>query len=230
MNKLGKIYYINLDRRVDRREHFENQCKIEEIPMEIIQRYKAIDGSTHEFTTEEMRMFSSCNYSHESYAKNIMGNQLSHYNILKDMIENQYEYIIILQDDVIFKTGFNKKIENVILSIPENAEIINIGLHKHALFSHFVAWDLTSESDLESISEVLVNNEICVLKDGINPCSLAYIVTLKGATNLVAYFEETGFVKATDWNFNDYLKKKQIFYGSTTVLCTGNPNLGSDIF
>jgi GR25 family glycosyltransferase involved in LPS biosynthesis len=230
MNKVDKIYYINLDRREDRREHFEKQCKITEIPMEKIQRYKAIDGSTYEFTTEELLMFSKCNYSHEAYAKKIMANQLSHYNILKDMIANQYEYIIILQDDVIFKNGFNKIIENVILSIPESAEIINIGLHQYALFSHFIAWDLTSVSDVESISKVLVNNEICVLKDDVNPCSLAYIVTLKGATNLVAYFDETGFLKATDWNFNEYLKNKNIFYSSNTILCTGNPDLGSDIF
>ena len=230
MDKLSKIYYINLARRSDRRQHFVIQCKIEGIPLDKIQHFEAIDGLTYEFTKEEIRMFSRCDYLCQPFAKKIMGNQLSHYAILKDMIEKQYEYIIILQDDVIFKPGFNQRIDKVLTSIPDDAEIVTIGLHKYALYSHFVPWDLSMENDRDSISKQQINNEICILHDSINPCSLAYIVTLKGATNLVNYFDAVGFTRATDWNFNDYLKNRNIFYGSTTVLCTGNPNLGSDIF
>jgi GR25 family glycosyltransferase involved in LPS biosynthesis len=230
MNKLDKIYYINLDHRADRREHFEVQCKIEGIPLNKIQRFEAIDGLTHEFTTEQLAMFSRCDYLRQPFAKKIMGNQLSHYSILKEMIEKHYEYVLILQDDVIFKSGFNERLEKVIASIPDDAEIVNIGLHKSAFLSHFVPWDLSTENDRDALSKQLINDEICVLHDSINPCSLAYIVTLKGATNLVNYFDANGFLRATDWNFNDYLRNKHIFYGSTTVLCTGNPNLGSDIF
>ena len=45
-----------------------------------------------------------------------------------------------------------------------------------------------------------------------------------------SFFEKTGFLRATDGNFNDYLQTKNIFYGSTTVLVTGNSDLKSDIF
>lgn len=230
MDKLGKIYYINLDRRADRREHFEVQCKIEGIPIDKIQRFEAIDGLTYEFTGEEIKLFLRCDYLHQPFAKKIMGNQLSHYSILKEMIANNYKYIIILQDDVIFKSGFNQRIEKVLDSIPEDAEIVNIGQHKYALYSHFVPWDLSSDTDRDAVSKQVINDEICLLHDSINPCSLAYIVTLKGAQNLVNYFDANGFSRATDHNFNDYLKNRNIYYGSTTVLCTGNPNLGSDIF
>jgi hypothetical protein len=44
------------------------------------------------------------------------------------------------------------------------------------------------------------------------------------------YFETTGFERATDGNFNDYLEKRELFYGSTPVLVTGNSDLQSDIF
>ena len=230
MDKLGKIYYINLDRRADRREHFEIQCKIEGIPIDKIQRFEAIDGLTYEFTTEEIKLFLRCDYLHQPFAKKIMGNQLSHYSILKEMIANNYKYIIILQDDIVFKPGFNQRIEKVLDSIPDDAEIVNIGLHKYALYANFVPWDLSSETDRDAVSKQVINNEICLLHDSINPCSLAYIVTLKGAQNLVNYFDANGFSRATDHNFNDYLRNRNIFYGSTTVLCTGNPNLGSDIF
>ena len=108
MNKINKIYYINLDRRQDRRDHFDNQCKKEKIPMDKVVRYQALDGNTYKFSEEQTKMFSKCDFLGKPFEKKIMGNQLSHYNILKDMVENKYEYIIILQDDVMFKTGFNK--------------------------------------------------------------------------------------------------------------------------
>ena len=47
---------------------------------------------------------------------------------------------------------------------------------------------------------------------------------------MTKYFEENGFKYATDYNFNNYLIKKNIFYSSSTILVTGNPRLGSDIF
>jgi GR25 family glycosyltransferase involved in LPS biosynthesis len=230
MDKLGKIYYINLARRPDRREHFEVQCKIEDIDFNKIQRYEAIDGLSYEFSEEEKQMFSRCDYLWQPFVKKIMANQLGHYYILKEMIEKQYEYILILQDDVIFKTGFNERFEKVLKSIPDDAEIVNIGQHKSAFLSHFAPWDLSTENDRDALSKQAINDEICILHDSINPCSLAYIVTSKGAPNLVNYFDANGFLRATDHNFNDYLKNRNIYYGSTTVLCTGNPNLGSDIF
>jgi hypothetical protein len=117
-------------------------------------------------------------------------------------------------------------------NIPEDTEIINIGLHLQAIYSHFVPWDISSSQDEEylKIGQTRLNDYVCRLTIGINPCSLAYIVTLQGAMNLVDYFEKTGFRRATDWNINDYLVSKNIFYCSLPVLCTGNPNLTSDIF
>ena len=114
-------------------------------------------------------------------------------------------------------------------SIPPDAEIINIGFHKFAAFDHFIPWDFSNTDDLEQLG-VKFNDNICVLNKTINPCSLSYIVTLKGAINLVSFFKRYGFFRATDWNYNDYLNSKNIFYGSRIVLCTGNPKLGSDIF
>ena len=81
-----------------------------------------------------------------------------------------------------------------------------------------------------NVDDQLINVSKCILKENINPCSLAYILTLKGAKNMVSFFEKTGFLRATDGNFNDYLQTKKIFYGSTTVLVTGNSDLKSDIF
>ena len=146
------------------------------------------------------------------------------------MVEKRYNYILICQDDVIFKDNFNTELEKVMDSIPNDAEIVNIGFHKYAAYEHFIAWDLTSLDDFKSLGHTKVNDNICYLKNTINPCSLAYIVTLRGAISLLVHFKRNGFLRATDWNYNDYLNQKNIFYGTNKVLCTGNPKLGSDIF
>jgi GR25 family glycosyltransferase involved in LPS biosynthesis len=230
MKKISKIYYINLDRVPTRNEHFLNQCKLQDISSEQIVRYSALDGKSYQFSDEEIQMFINVNYKYETYARNIMGNQLSHYNILLEVIQNGYDYAMVCQDDVIFRDDFNQQLEIVMDNIPDDAEIINIGFHKSAVLSWFIPWNLSKINEDDSLGKTIVNDGVHILKNSVNPCSLAYIITLNGAKNIVEYFNTCGFLQATDHNFNEYLKSKNIFYGSRIVLCTGNNLLSSDIF
>ena len=68
-------------------------------------------------------------------------------------------------------------------NIPTNAEIVNIGFHKHS-----VPFDLSVSDNFNDVGDTKVNEYICHLKRSINPCSLAYIVTLKGASKLIECF------------------------------------------
>ena len=227
MNKIDKIYYINLDTRPDRYEHFLKQCSQHNIPYNKVKRYAGLNGNIYNFSLDDYEMFRKVDYNGQDYMKKIMGNQLSHFNILKEMVENDYEYIIILQDDVIFRNNVTSYLNKLMNNIPDDAEIINIGFHEFASFSHFVPWNFNKENNM---IKKKINDQVCILNDTVNPCSLGYLVTYQGAINLINYFEETGFLRATDMNYNVYLNNKNIFYGSSNVLCTGNPNLGSDIF
>lgn len=230
MNDISKIYFINLDRRPDRYEHFLKQCYENEIEFSKVKRFKALDGKTYNFTNDEKKLFKDVDYRTQTYSKKIMGNQLSHYYILQEMIKNRYKYILIFQDDIVFRKQFVNELENVIKNIPNNAEIINIAFHKFAAFNQFVPWNLNQKDEEKSMAKYKVNSYISILNDTVNPCSLGYIVTLNGAKNLINHFNTNGFLRATDWNFNDYLRSKNIFYGSNLVLCTGNPDFSSDIF
>lgn len=227
--KLDRIYYINLDRRKDRKEHFLGQCRKEDIDMRLVQRFIAIDGKTFELKEEEKKLFANCQYKNSPFHKKIMANQLSHYYILLDMIEKGYDHILILQDDVVFKKDFNKHLEKVLGHLPKDAEIVNIGLHQYALFDYFEPLPLEDKEKNKTSCKRPINEAICELTDNVNPCSLAYIVTKKGAHNLVHYFQENGFHNETDWNYNNYMRSKNINYVSTIALCTG-ALMGSDIF
>lgn len=234
MNNINKIFYINLSRRPDRNEHFIKAYKSVGIPDDLIERVEALDGKTYKPSEEESKMFSKCDYKYKDFYNNIVCNQLGHYYLLKEIIKREYKYTIICQDDVYFRSDFVQQINNLMSNIPEDSEIINIGLHSYANGKHFKAWDLNNMAtkDYKLIGEKKINENICLLKKETSRivCSLAYIVTLQGAKNLVEYFNLNGFLRATDGNYNDYCIEKKIFYGSIPVLCTGNPNLGSDIF
>lgn len=227
--KLDKIYYINLDRRPDRRAHFLKQCQKENINMDIVERFQAIDGDHLDLSEKEEKMFENSDFKNKNNRKYLIGNQLSHFYILKEMIRKKYDYILVLQDDVVFKNNFNFYLSRVLKSLPNDAEIVNIGGHQYADKSYFIPLNLEIGKENTNHCKKNVGNSICILHDSVNPCSLAYIVTKKGAVNLVKHFEENGFHKATDINYNDYLREKDINYASTTFLCTGEL-VGSDIF
>ncbi len=228
--EFNKFYYINLEKRPNRKEHFLNECSRENVPQEKIHRFNAIDGETYQFTPDELKMFEKSDVLKHWFGKRILGNQLSHYYIMKDIIKNKYPISVIFQDDAILRNGFMEHLTDVVDNMPKNTEMLNIGFHQFASGATFVRWDLTTQDDHLKLAQRRLNKHVCILKHGINPCSLAYILTLKGAENMVKYFEANGFERATDGNFNDYLEKRNLFYGSTPVLVTGNSDLQSDIF
>lgn len=232
MDNINKIFFINLDRCVDRREHFIKQCQIHTIPFDKIQKIEAVDGITYPFTTKELSMFRRANFilNPDPIVRRIMGNQLSHYYTLLHIIEQKYQYCIICQDDVMFKPGFSSYVDNIIKNLPINTEIVNLGLHEHAEGKEFVSWDFNKVNDMDIICSKTMNPYIGVWKEDMNPCSLCYIVTLNGAKNIIDYFNMFGFKKTTDFNFIDYLVNKKIFYGSTEVLATTNVEFPSEIF
>jgi GR25 family glycosyltransferase involved in LPS biosynthesis len=233
MDKIEMYYFINLNRREDRKHHFLNQCMKENLPMNKVCRIEAIDGVIHNFHNNELQMFSNVKLyiNNDIIIKKIMGNQLSHYYLLKEIIRENQQMTIVFQDDAVLIPNFMEYIDNVTANLPINAEMINIGLHNIAINEYSEPWVFNANNnDIDKISSQVINEYICKLKPDVNPCSLAYIITLEGAKNMVSYFEQYGFATATDFNFNDYLLSKDIFYSSNTILVTGNPSLGSDIF
>ena len=226
MDRIDKLFYINLERRPDRNTHFLNECAKIHIPNDKIERYNAIDGSKMKNGDVDITLFKNADYMNKPFANNIIGNQLSHFNILKEMVHRNYNYIMVCQDDVIFRDDFLTSLDDVLNSAPDNTEIINIGFNKRAVHSFSEAWDF---NELNT-KGVMVNEHICKLYHYVNPCSMSYIVTRQGAINMIEWFHKTGFLRSTDHNYNQYLISKDIFYGSIKVLCTGNPQLGSDVF
>jgi GR25 family glycosyltransferase involved in LPS biosynthesis/predicted O-methyltransferase YrrM len=230
---IDKIYYINLSKREDRKVHFMNQMKKMNIPEEKIVRFEAIDGPNHKFLNDEFKLFQNVNYSYMPTKLQIMGNQMSHFKIFQEMILKNYNYIIVCQDDIVFKDGFTAYIDELMTHIPKDAEIIHFGFHKYAMRDIFLPWDLSKSDD--NIAYKVVNKSVCHLAPDFNALynsnnTTGYILTLNGAKNYIQYVLQNGFKYATDCDINEYLINKDIYYGTCNVLATTAPNFGSDVF
>jgi GR25 family glycosyltransferase involved in LPS biosynthesis len=231
---INKIFYINLSHRRDRHAHFIDQMEKHKINPEKYERFDAINGTEYIFSELELDLFKNANYLNMATRPRIMGNQMSHFKLFQLMIERNYEYIIICQDDIVFKRGFVGYIDEVVRNLPGDAEIVHFGFHKYAVRDIFLPWDLSSDIR-DEVSYEIVNNTVCKLLPSVFELynchnTTGYILTLNGAKNYVDYVLKNGFEFATDVEMSKYLINKGIFYGSRTVLATTIPTFGSDVF
>jgi GR25 family glycosyltransferase involved in LPS biosynthesis/predicted O-methyltransferase YrrM len=235
LKSIDKVYYINLSKREDRKTNFTNQIKKLAIPEDKVVRFEAVNGLNHKFSNSELDMFKNVNYSYMPTKLQIMGNQLSHFKIFQEMIERNYKYIIVCQDDIVFKDRFTSYIDELMTNIPHDAEIIHFGFHKYAVRDVFLPWDLSNTNYANEIAYKVVNKSVCQLVPDFNALynsnnSTGYILTLKKKKKYIQHVLENGFKYATDCDMNEYLINKNIYYGTRHVLATTFPKFGSDVF
>ena len=232
MEKMEKIklFYINLERRPDRKAFIENQLK--NIKCVDFERFEAIDGKRlidFGVNNTEFSYFKKANFLKTQFSKNIIGNFLSHFRLLQKIVEENIPIAIISQDDMQLYNNFEEELAQVIKELPEDAELVNIAFHKSAVYEKVIPWDLKNQTrDTNNLCRKISEN-IGIGHESVNPCSSMYIVTQKGARNFIEHIETNGVFTATDHEMNIYLKRKNIYYFSRLVLATG-AQLGSDVF
>jgi GR25 family glycosyltransferase involved in LPS biosynthesis len=107
-----KIYCINLDRRLDRREKFAKNYQ--NLGTNTITFYKATDG---ESVVDNEWQFSM----------GALGCRLSHLSIYKEALYNGYSKILVLEDDVIIKKSFQKSIKSIVSLTMDDWDMIYFG-------------------------------------------------------------------------------------------------------
>ena len=105
LNFVDKIYLINLDERKDRLKNVLKQFKLYNIKN--YQRFSAIKPKFNEIDPIIYKNYST-HLSHDKnkYIIGATGCKFSHRNIIRDAYENNYESILILEDDIEFSNNF----------------------------------------------------------------------------------------------------------------------------
>ena len=119
---IDQIYIINLDDAVDRRRCIEAQ--LTKLNVKNYTFFKAIRPSMD--ILNNYRNFSRNNP--QNIRRNELGCLLSHIGVMKDALHNNYDTIIILEDDVvILDVDFIEKIKAHIISLKNNFDVLLLG-------------------------------------------------------------------------------------------------------
>jgi hypothetical protein len=111
LNKIfDKIYVINLKQDVEKKNIIEKKLKELNIDYSI---FEAVDGN-------KLKNVKLLSYG----SVGAVGCRLSHMKILEDAIKNNYNRILVFEDDVIFRKNFNKHI---------NWKLLYLGCSYHGL-------------------------------------------------------------------------------------------------
>jgi GR25 family glycosyltransferase involved in LPS biosynthesis len=110
----SKIYCINLDRRTDRYA----ECLIEFKKMNIeVERFSGVDGKA-------INVGVGWNIGRTVGAHGLL---LTHIKIIEEAIKNEYNNILILEDDVKFIDNFYEKFDNKITELPNDWDLLYLG-------------------------------------------------------------------------------------------------------
>jgi GR25 family glycosyltransferase involved in LPS biosynthesis len=104
---IDKIYFINLDRSKNRREKCLVQGKKYNLPLE---RFPAVEGA--KLTDEQKRdVHPICKFF--LCTNGMIGCGLSHYYLLKKIVDEKIQTTMIMEDDFIWRDDTNEKLETL---------------------------------------------------------------------------------------------------------------------
>jgi hypothetical protein len=125
-NFFDHIYCINLKRRIDRWEECKEEFDKHQLKVE---RFEAVDGKSYDWSDYTTIFPFGKGHDLESgkISKSIAGLAKTHQLILQDAIDNKYESILILEDDVVFDDLLNYKFPLLTKELPADWSLLYLG-------------------------------------------------------------------------------------------------------
>ena len=189
------ISLINLDRRKDRLNTFyENNPGL----LGFVERVKAVDGKEIKLDRQLIKLFRANNFS---WKKSVMGCALSHYNIWKQLVNENSPKInnyLVLEDDVRFINTYQADMINSLKNLPEDWDVLYLG---GVLPVNRENYPNVLEKIKGNWYSIVPNP--CFSGNGQNipifhHCTYSYIVNRKGATKLLEIIKEDGIFTSLD--------------------------------
>lgn len=178
-NMPDKIYYINLDRRPDRRKNVEKLIKYFELE-DITERIPAVDGSKLDLDNIPKNIITPAGIA-DAKDKNKMvyvlltpgaiGCAMSHKDGYQKIIDNNLESALILEDDIRIDKDFHKKLHYLMNKAEElDYDVMFLGYHPSSI-----------KYIREQVNDVFVRSSRVYGLFG-------YVVSRKGAEKLLKLF------------------------------------------
>ena len=204
-----KIFVLHYSKLVDRKKYILEQFNKENIiDYEFIEKY-----DKDEITDYESNIFDI------NYKKSTMSLHLKHnyvYNLIAN--NNDYDYALIFEDDVILCDNFIEKLNSYMTQLPENFDMLFIGdgcnLH---IESHRL---IPNKNIYEKCSYPTGSGG-----DGVSRCSDSYIISKKCATKMCEYINslKSKINLPIDWWLNVASRDNnfKVYWAEPTIVTQG---------
>lgn len=116
--KPDKIFCINLKSRPDKLKHAMGE--LERVGLYCVTKYEAIDGYALQLKSNVRQL-----------SPGMLGCYQTHQRIIRSALENGFERIVILEDDIELIPGFNEFMNVALPQIPEDWEFIYLGAKEY---------------------------------------------------------------------------------------------------
>lgn len=209
----ARIFCINLLRRNDRLRRF--LIEFPDIWMSKLCIFSAIDGTSHILTDIDRHKLRNANWD-INQGRAQWGCSFSHEQVWRRIVGEKLPYTIILEDDALF-IGLEYGLEAVLKSVRSlNLDLCFLGPVNHP----------ENTRNMPHIFTDLVDPNICRISSNLG--TMSYVISLKGAADLLQIIETKGHYRAIDQIINDYLKERNQWFCSKPLFSI-NIGLGSDI-
>lgn len=191
---LSNIFVVHWKKLTERKEYLENQLSKYDINwLDFYDRdtltQEEIDNIYDDSSeTWNQRVIGLYNNppTFRKLSKSEICNSMSHIYVLNNMIQNNFEYALVLEDDVILKDNFFPFFDHYFNLTPKDFDIIFLG----SAFSVDILDSVGCENDKPKIK---VQNGINVYEKFRNPktrCVDAYILTKSAAEKLYSFIDK----------------------------------------
>ena len=207
---IDNIYVINMDKDTDRLNNIYKECNKNNIKFE---RFTGIDASKLSIKEKNKYVTQFC----QNFCTNSMiGCGISHIKIYEDVIKNNYNNVLILEDDVNFINNFNKILNKVLEELPKNYDILYIGsiglANKQICYDFNLIFKLISNKNNKQ--DTNYKNIFCpIFPLGTH----GYIISNKGCKKILKMFNKVNYhidfqINYNNKNLNTYASTKKLVH------------------
>lgn len=207
-----ETYVINLERRKDRWNLFEENCE-KELKFLNYNRFNAIDGDKLITNTQLQRIFDGNDYN---MRRGMVGCALSHFKLYTNLINSKTNVntYIIFEDDIKVVKNFEKKLLHLFDKLNEfDWDIVFLG---HHMKKEYITTETYNEEILPNLEKWNSTQSLERSYGGTG----GYIITKQGAIKLLDYINKVTMTNCIDTMIQKSSDELNVFYCSPHLIYT----------
>lgn len=203
---MGNAFVVNLDRRQDRWQQFQENNKISAT----FQRWSATDGTTMRLNKDIIHLFRNNTYK---WKKSTMGCAYSHYRLWKQLVESTDDFYFIFEDDAVISPQLPYWWHAAQAYLPTDYDILFLG---GVLPQNMPAINIIKDSYNSYWSKIKPNTIFGQPEPTpyFHFCTYSYIISKQGARKLIEFCKEVGCPLPSDHMIINNYKFLNIYFAN----------------